>query len=116
MFIDTQPLIEVSSDPKVLYKINKYRELVDALPAGVITMGSFYNPHLCGKPKLPFILPVREVLKSKFTTVTYNNKLLLERAYSILFHHKDIVKNSFSLQHSVNEIRYFHINYLFIYY
>ncbi|VVC86747.1 unnamed protein product [Leptidea sinapis] len=61
---DTQPLINVSSDTKVLKNINKFRELIEALPAGLITVGSFYHPKLCGRPKLPFILPVREVLKN----------------------------------------------------
>lgn len=41
-----------------------FREIIEALPAGLITVGSFFHPQLCGTPKLPFILPVREVLKS----------------------------------------------------
>ncbi|XP_059053915.1 ganglioside-induced differentiation-associated protein 1 [Achroia grisella] len=58
------PLINVSTDEKVLNNINKYRELIEALPVGVITVGSFFHPHLCGRPKLPFVQPVREVLKT----------------------------------------------------
>ncbi|XP_045496095.1 ganglioside-induced differentiation-associated protein 1 [Colias croceus] len=61
---ETPPLINVSSDSKVLSNINKFREMIEALPAGLITVGSFFHPNLCGSPKLPFILPVREVLKS----------------------------------------------------
>lgn len=69
---DSQPIIRVSSDTKVTQKVDKFRDLVDALPAGVITVGSFYHPHLCGKPKLPFVLPVREVLKSGDTCSSQN--------------------------------------------
>ncbi|XP_038223287.1 ganglioside-induced differentiation-associated protein 1 isoform X2 [Zerene cesonia] len=61
---ETPPLINLSTDSKVLSNINKFREMIEALPAGLITVGSFFHPHLCGSPKLPFILPVREVLKS----------------------------------------------------
>lgn len=64
-FLETTPLIEVSSDNKVMMNVNKFRDLIEALPAGVITVGSFFHPHLCGSPKLPFIMPVRELLKSK---------------------------------------------------
>ncbi|KOB73005.1 Ganglioside-induced differentiation-associated-protein, partial [Operophtera brumata] len=51
------PLLNVSNDSKVIRNINKFRELIEALPAGVITVGSFFHPHLCGNPKLPFVLP-----------------------------------------------------------
>lgn len=61
------PLINVSSDSKVVQNINKFRDIIEALPAGLITVGSFVHPNLCGTPKLPFILPVREVLKSEFS-------------------------------------------------
>lgn len=66
MFIALPSLSVVSSDEKVLNKINKYRDLIEALPAGVITVGSFIHSHLCGRPKLPFVLPVRELLKSMY--------------------------------------------------
>lgn len=55
----------MSSDSKVLTNINKFRDMIEALPTGLITVGSFYQPQLTGTPKLPFILPVREILKSK---------------------------------------------------
>ncbi|CAK1556275.1 unnamed protein product [Leptosia nina] len=61
---ETPPLINVSSDGKIMKNINMFREMIEALPAGLITIGSFFHPHLCGTPKLPFILPVREVLKN----------------------------------------------------
>lgn len=70
---DLPPIINVSTDQKVLNNINKFRDLLEALPAGVITVGSFFHPHLCGSPKLPFILPVREVLKSKYFPLCFYN-------------------------------------------
>lgn len=72
--------------------INKFRELIDALPAGVITVGSFFHPHLCGSPKLPFILPVREILKSKWI----NNKVYF---YTILFY--NLLLQAISLYHKL---------------
>ncbi|XP_047504719.1 ganglioside-induced differentiation-associated protein 1 [Pieris napi] len=61
---ETPPLINVSADHKVMKNVNMFREMIEALPAGLITVGSFFHPHLCGTPKMPFILPVREVLKN----------------------------------------------------
>lgn len=68
-FSETTPLLDVSLDSKIILNVNKFRDLLDALPAGLITIGSFFHPHLCGSPKLPFILPVREVLKSNFKLI-----------------------------------------------
>lgn len=65
LFLELPSLTAVSPDNKVIENINQFRELIEALPAGVITVGSFYQPHLCGRPKMPFILPIRELLKSK---------------------------------------------------
>lgn len=89
---DLVPLINVSKDTKVVTTINKFRELIDALPAGVITVGSFFHPHLCGSPKLPFILPVREILKSKWI----NNKVYF---YTILFY--NLLLQAISLYHKL---------------
>ncbi|XP_047534624.1 ganglioside-induced differentiation-associated protein 1 [Vanessa atalanta] len=75
---DMPPLIEVSHDSKTLATITKFRELIEALPAGLITVGSFFHPHLCGSPKLPFILPVREVLKSGDLSSSKNLRKLAE--------------------------------------
>ena len=66
IFTETTPLLDVSLDSKVILTVNRFRDLIDALPAGLITIGSFCHPHLSGSPKLPFVLPVREVLKSNF--------------------------------------------------
>ncbi|CAG9793886.1 unnamed protein product [Diatraea saccharalis] len=86
-------LINVSSDKKVLERINKFRDLIEALPAGVITVGSFCHPHLCGSPKLPFILPVREVLKTGDLASSKNLRKLAEgnpKARGILLYKAEI--------------------------
>ncbi|KAJ0178274.1 hypothetical protein K1T71_006097 [Dendrolimus kikuchii] len=90
---DKPQLINVSTDSKVISKINKFRELIEALPAGVITVGSFFHPYLCGTPKLPFILPVREVLKNGDLSSSRNLRKLAEenpKAKSILLYKADI--------------------------
>ncbi|XP_037973882.2 ganglioside-induced differentiation-associated protein 1 isoform X1 [Plutella xylostella] len=75
---DLPPLINVTSDAKVLSNIEKFRDLIEALPAGVITVGSFIHAHLCGRPKLPFVLPVRELLKSGDLSSSQNLRRLAE--------------------------------------
>ncbi|XP_049874421.1 ganglioside-induced differentiation-associated protein 1 [Pectinophora gossypiella] len=86
-------LVNVSSDFKVVNNINKFRELIEALPSGVITVGSFFQPHLCGRPKLPFILPVRELLKTADMGSSNNLRKLAEenpKAKSILLYKAEI--------------------------
>ncbi|NP_001186866.1 ganglioside-induced differentiation-associated protein 1 [Bombyx mandarina] len=90
---DLVPLINVSKDTKVVTTINKFRELIDALPAGVITVGSFFHPHLCGSPKLPFILPVREILKTGDLSSSQNLRKLADenpKAKHILLYKAEI--------------------------
>lgn len=73
-FKDTTPsLIDVDTNPAVQKKIIFFRDLIDALPAGVITMGSLYHPELCENPKVPFILPVRKMLRT--AEMNSSNKL-----------------------------------------
>ncbi|CAH2039603.1 unnamed protein product, partial [Iphiclides podalirius] len=90
---DVPPLINISRDSKVIKNVNRFRDLLEALPAGVITVGSFFHPHLCGTPKLPFIFPVREVLKSGDLVSSKNLRKLAEenpKAKSILLYKADI--------------------------
>ncbi|CAH2981327.1 unnamed protein product [Chilo suppressalis] len=75
---ELHPLINVSSEKKILENINKFRDLIETLPIGVITVGSFCHPHLCGSPKLPFVLPVREVLKTGDLSSSKNLRKLAE--------------------------------------
>ncbi|XP_021181541.3 ganglioside-induced differentiation-associated protein 1 [Helicoverpa armigera] len=86
-------LINVSADSKVLDNINRFREMLEALPAGLITVGSFFHPHLSGTPKLPFIQPVREILKSGDLGNSTNLRKLAEenpKARSILLYKAEI--------------------------
>ncbi|KAG8227117.1 hypothetical protein J437_LFUL001661 [Ladona fulva] len=55
-------LIPLDQGPEVKQKVLYFRNILDQLPAGVITMGSFYNPEFCQNPKPPFIKPVRKML------------------------------------------------------
>ncbi|XP_023936772.1 ganglioside-induced differentiation-associated protein 1 [Bicyclus anynana] len=90
---ETTPLVEVSQDNKVLSNINKFRDLIEALPAGLITVGSFFHPHLGGTPKLPFILPVREVLKTGDLSSSKNLRKLAEenpKARDVLLYKAEI--------------------------
>ncbi|XP_014368895.1 ganglioside-induced differentiation-associated protein 1 isoform X1 [Papilio machaon] len=87
------PIINVSRDSKVMKNINHFRDLLEALPAGVITVGSFFHPHLCGTPKLPFVFPVREVLKSGDLVSSKNLRKLAEenpKAKGILLYKAEI--------------------------
>ncbi|XP_045450744.1 ganglioside-induced differentiation-associated protein 1 [Melitaea cinxia] len=97
---ETTPLIEVSQDSKVLLTITKFRELIEALPAGLITVGSFFHPHLCGTPKLPFILPVREVLKNGDLSNSKNLRRLAEEHPKA----KDVLLYKAEIQDRKNEI------------
>ncbi|KAM3966146.1 LOW QUALITY PROTEIN: ganglioside induced differentiation associated protein 1 [Aphomia sociella] len=95
MYLDPElpPLINVSTDTKIVDNINKFRELIEALPVGVITVGSFFHPQLCGSPKLPFVLPVREVLKTGDLGSSKNLRKLAEenpKAKGILLYKAEI--------------------------
>ncbi|CAK1586151.1 unnamed protein product [Parnassius mnemosyne] len=101
------PLINVSRDSKVIQNINRFRDLLEALPAGVITVGSFFHPHLCGRPKLPFIYPVREVLKSGDLVSFKNLRKIAEenpKAKSILLYKAEIQERKHEIL--INEEEY----------
>ncbi|CAB3251651.1 unnamed protein product [Arctia plantaginis] len=90
---DLKPLINVSTDNKVLNDINKFRDMIEALPTGLITVGSFFQPQLTGTPKLPFILPVREILKTGELSNSANLRKLADenpKAKSILLYKAEI--------------------------
>lgn len=56
---DTPRLIPLDQGSGVRQKVNHFRNIIDEIPANVVTIGSFFHPQLVGKPKLPFIAPVR---------------------------------------------------------
>ncbi|XP_053606909.1 ganglioside-induced differentiation-associated protein 1 [Plodia interpunctella] len=104
------PLINVSTDDKVIKNINKFRDLVEALPAGVITVGSFFHPHLSGRPKFPFVLPVRELLKHGDMGSSQNLRKLAEenpKAKAILLYKAEIQDRKHEIL--ANEEEYFKI-------
>ncbi|KAJ2944383.1 hypothetical protein O0L34_g18385 [Tuta absoluta] len=94
------PLVNVTADSKVVAKINRYREIFEALPSGVITLGSFFQPQLCGSPKLPFILPVRELLKSADLSNSNNLRKLAEENPKV----KEILLYKAQIQERKHEI------------
>lgn len=58
--------------PEMRQKILHFRTVIDHIPAGIVTMGSFYHPEFCQNPKQPFIQPVRKSLLGKYC-VTFCN-------------------------------------------
>jgi len=52
--------------PEMRQKILHFRTVIDHIPAGTVTMGSFYHPEFCQNPKQPFIQPVRKSLMGKY--------------------------------------------------
>lgn len=48
--------------PEVRQKVIHFRNILDQIPANVVTLGSFYHTKFVHKPKMPFIAPVRKQL------------------------------------------------------
>ncbi|KAL1129075.1 hypothetical protein AAG570_013607 [Ranatra chinensis] len=61
---DTPRLIPLDQGVDTRQKVSYFREIIDKIPANVVTVGSFYHPDLVHKPRLPFIAPVRAVMKA----------------------------------------------------
>ncbi|XP_046660311.1 ganglioside-induced differentiation-associated protein 1 isoform X1 [Homalodisca vitripennis] len=55
-------LIPLDQGPEIRQRVLHFRNLLDPIPANVITIGSFLHPKFVGKPKAPFIAPVRKAL------------------------------------------------------
>lgn len=51
---------------EIRQSVTYFRNMIDQLPAQVITIGSFFHPDLVVNPKLPFLAPVRRMLMSKY--------------------------------------------------
>ncbi|XP_077289097.1 ganglioside induced differentiation associated protein 1 [Arctopsyche grandis] len=68
-------LIPLGKNLDVRAKVEKYRQMIDPLPAGAITMGSFFHSELCGQQKMPFIKPIR--MKFKDAEINSANNLRL---------------------------------------
>ncbi|XP_069702095.1 ganglioside-induced differentiation-associated protein 1 [Periplaneta americana] len=59
---DTPRLMPMDQGPEVRQRVLHFRTIIDHIPAGVVTMGSFFHPEFCENPKQPFIQPVRKLL------------------------------------------------------
>lgn len=56
---DTPRLIPLDQGSEIRQKVNYFRNIIDEIPANVVTVGSFFHPKLVDSPKIPFIAPVR---------------------------------------------------------
>lgn len=61
---DTPRLIPMDQGADVRQRVVYFRNIIDKLPVGIVTMGSFFHPELTKNPKIPFIAPVRKALAS----------------------------------------------------
>ncbi|GFG38618.1 hypothetical protein Cfor_09222 [Coptotermes formosanus] len=59
---DTPRLIPMDQGPEMRQKVLHFRTVIDHIPAGTVTMGSFFHPEFCQNPKQPFIRAVRKSL------------------------------------------------------
>lgn len=59
---DTLRLIPMDQGPEVRQKVIHFRNILDQIPANVVTLGSFYHTKFVHKPRMPFIAPVRKQL------------------------------------------------------
>lgn len=57
---DIPKLIPMEEGFEVRQRITYYRHILDQIPAGILTMGSFFHPELVKRPKAPFLPPVRK--------------------------------------------------------
>jgi hypothetical protein len=62
--------------PEMRQKVLHFRTVIDYIPAGTVTMGSFFHPEFCHNPKQPFIQPVRKSLMGKYF-ITFHTTVYL---------------------------------------
>lgn len=69
MFVlgDTPRLIPLDKGSDVKQKIQQFRQMIDQLPVGIVTMGSFIHTEFVKNPKTPFFAPVRKEFLSNYT-------------------------------------------------
>ncbi|KAK7865427.1 hypothetical protein R5R35_012791 [Gryllus longicercus] len=75
----TPRLMPLEEGADVRSKVTHFRSLLDHIPAGAITMGSFFHTQFCDKPKPPFIQPVRRLLQSAEKNSSTNLRLYAEK-------------------------------------
>lgn len=57
-------LIPTDHGNKIHQKVTYFRYQLDQIQSGIITLGSFFHEEYVGRPKIPFIKPVRTAMKS----------------------------------------------------
>ncbi|PSN42578.1 Ganglioside-induced differentiation-associated protein 1 [Blattella germanica] len=62
---DTPRLMPMDQGPDVRQKVLHFRTIIDHIPTGIVTMGSFFNSEFCENPKQPFIQPMRKAMMKK---------------------------------------------------
>lgn len=62
---DNPRLIPFDQGLEIRQRVVHFKSLIEQVPAGIITMGSFFHPELVGKRKAPFFAPVCRLLASK---------------------------------------------------
>lgn len=66
---DTPRLIPMDQGPEIRQKVSHFRNIIDQLQSGIITMGSFFHPEFVENPKAPFIAPIRKILMSIYKNI-----------------------------------------------
>ncbi|XP_022912220.1 ganglioside-induced differentiation-associated protein 1 [Onthophagus taurus] len=59
---DTPRLIPNDQGDEIKQKVIKFRNMIDQIPSGIVTMGSFFHTEFVQTPKAPFYAPVRKLL------------------------------------------------------
>ncbi|CAH0547191.1 unnamed protein product [Brassicogethes aeneus] len=99
---DTPRLIPMDKGPEMRQKVSHFRNIIDSLPANVITMGTLFHNELVQNPRIPFVGPVRTALANaerdssanlrKYAEENANAKeMLLKKAEAQDKKHKTII-------------------------
>ncbi|KAI4470385.1 gdap1 isoform a [Holotrichia oblita] len=91
---DTPRLIPIDQGGEIRQKVVQYRQLIDQVPAGVVTMGSIFHPEFVQNPKAPFFGPVRKMLAN----AEINSSTMLRERAEKNPQHKEILLQKADLQ------------------
>ncbi|KRT78723.1 Glutathione S-transferase [Oryctes borbonicus] len=91
---DTPRLIPIDQGAETRQKVMQFRQLLDQVPAGIVTMGSIFHPEFVKNPKAPFFGPVRKMLANAET----NSSAILREYAEKNPKHKDILLQKADLQ------------------
>lgn len=65
--------------PEIRQKVTRFRNVIEQIPDYVITAGSCVHSELVGKPKFPFLGPVRTAFISKLNQCLNSSSLHIFR-------------------------------------